>query len=281
MKPVGRIDTLDLFPAERTALLDLLAGLTDDEWAAGTACAGWSVKDIAAHLLGDDMGLLSGRRDGYRATDTEGVNFDNWDELIAFIDRRNAIWVEAMRRLSPRVLIDSLRMTGGQTQAVFESLDLEATGGMVNWASDQRVPVWMELAREYTERWTHQQHIRDAVNKPGLKDRTMFGPVLDAFIRALPRTYARVNAPDGTGVGCIIHGEAGGRWALHRGDGLWKLYALESTDPLPATHITLDQETAWRLFTKGIDRQTALQQSAMAGDRTLAQIFFDTVSMLI
>ncbi len=50
---------LDLLPEERAALLDLLAGLTDDEWARPTACAGWSVKDVALHILGGDLGNLA------------------------------------------------------------------------------------------------------------------------------------------------------------------------------------------------------------------------------
>ena len=284
MKPVGPIHTRDLFPTERQALLDLLASLSDDDWNHDTICDGWSVKDIAAHLLGDDMGLLSGRRDGYRAADTVGVNFDDWGELIGFINRRNAEWVTATRRLSPRVLIDLLRITGQQTQAIFESLDVNATGSMVNWASAAPVPVWMELAREYTERWTHQQHIRDAVNRPGLKDHATFGPVLDAFIRALPRTYAAVDAPDGTQIACTISGDAddaGGQWLLHRESGAWALYTLDAADPPPANRITLDQETAWRLFTHGINPQTAQSQSDLIGDQALCRVFFDTVSMLV
>ncbi|HEX5917635.1 MAG TPA: maleylpyruvate isomerase family mycothiol-dependent enzyme [Nocardioides sp.] len=35
---------------ERTALADVLAGLTDDEWRAPSLCAAWSVRDVAAHL---------------------------------------------------------------------------------------------------------------------------------------------------------------------------------------------------------------------------------------
>ncbi len=37
---------------ERTRVLRLLAGLTDDQWQAPTDCEGWSVRDIVAHLAG-------------------------------------------------------------------------------------------------------------------------------------------------------------------------------------------------------------------------------------
>lgn len=281
MKLLDSIQTLSLFPEERAALLNVLAGLTPEQWAAPTVCAGWSVKDIAAHLLGDDLGLLSGRRDGFRSPDGQGVNFGQWDELIGFINRQNAAWVAAMRRLSPQVLIDLLRMTGEQTQALFESFDPQAVGGTVNWVSPLPGPVWMEMAREYTERWTHQQHIRDTVKQPGLKDRRMFGPVLDAFSRALPRAYENVAAAPGTRVVCAITGPAGGTWVLVYEPHGWVQYVHEAVDPPAHSTVTLDQETAWRLFTRGISREAALEQTVITGDRELGTHLLDTVSMLV
>src|SRR6266496_2512703 len=45
---------VDLLPRERQALLELLAQLDDQAWRAPTICRGWSVHDIALHLLGED-----------------------------------------------------------------------------------------------------------------------------------------------------------------------------------------------------------------------------------
>lgn len=36
--------------AERTRLTDLLAGLTEEQWATPSLCAGWRVREVAAHL---------------------------------------------------------------------------------------------------------------------------------------------------------------------------------------------------------------------------------------
>ena len=121
----------DLFPEILDALLDLLAGLSDDEWAAPTVCPGWSVKDLAGHLLGDDVGMLSRRRDGYRRGNAA---FASWNDLVAFINRQNAEWVETARRISPRLLCDMLRLTGEQVSTFFQSLDPYALGGPVDWA---------------------------------------------------------------------------------------------------------------------------------------------------
>jgi len=35
---------------QRLAIAELLAGLTDEQWAAPSLCAGWRVRDVAAHL---------------------------------------------------------------------------------------------------------------------------------------------------------------------------------------------------------------------------------------
>ena len=51
----------DRFSELLDALLELLSGLSPAEWEQPTVCAGWSVRDVALHLLGDDVGMLSSR----------------------------------------------------------------------------------------------------------------------------------------------------------------------------------------------------------------------------
>jgi hypothetical protein len=136
----------------------------------------------------------------------------------------------------------------------------------------------MGIAREYTEYWMHQQHIHDSVDRPGLKEPRFFAPVLEAFMRALPRTFQDTPAVDGTHVRMVISGAAGNSWSLVRENGGWSLY--RSAD-LPITaQVTLDAETAWRLFTKGLDSDTAQRAATIEGDARLGQVFFNTVSIL-
>ena len=270
---------LDLFPEERAALLELLSGLTDDEWGRPTVCPGWSAKDIAAHLLGDDIGRLSRGRDAFAAAAFAPTGRGDFEaELLAFINRQNERWVEATRRLSPRLLIDLLRWSGEEARRYFESLDPFALGEPVSWAGPEPAPVWLDVAREYTERWLHQQQIRDAVGKPGLKERRLFAPVLDTFVRALPHTYRDVGAPAGAHVRLTITGGAGGSWSLVRGEGGWRLCAEADGEPQAA--VVLDQETAWRLFTKGISRDEALATATISGERALGLKVLDTVSII-
>ncbi|MDP2674401.1 MAG: maleylpyruvate isomerase family mycothiol-dependent enzyme [Dehalococcoidia bacterium] len=278
LRELAPVLVLDLFPEERAALLDLLSSLTDEEWGRPTVCPGWSAKDVAAHLLGDDIGRLSCGRDAFAAAfvPAGGGNFEA--ELLAFINRQNERWVEATRRLSPRLLIDLLRWSGEETQRYFESLDPYTAGEPVSWAGPEPAPVWLDVAREYTERWLHQQQIRDAVGKPGLKERRLFAPVLDTFARALPHAYRDVAAPAGTHVRLTISGDAGGAWSLVRGEVGWRLYA--HADGEPQATAVLDQETAWRLLTKGISMDEALAAATISGERALGLKVLDTVSII-
>ena len=264
-----------LFPEILDALLVLLSKLTDEQWAAPTVCPGWSVKDLAAHLLGDDVGMLSIRRDSYRRA---SVPIAGWEELVAFINRQNAEWVATARRLSPRLLCDMLRLTGQQVSAYFQSLNPYALGGPVDWAGPNRAPVWLDLAREYTERWHHQQQIRDALGQPGLTEPRYLAPALDAFVRALPHTYRNVQANEGSLVALRISGQAGRTWFLLREKSSWNLY-LDATRP-PDAEVVLDEDTAWRLFTKGIDKQQARAQATIVGDQRLGSQVLDTVSVI-
>ena len=175
-----------LFPPERASLLELLSSLGAGQWQAPTVCPGWSVKDVALHLLGGDIDLLSRRRDGAAPADM-GSKPAGFQGLVVSLDRLNQTWVEATRRISPRLLCELLVVTGEATWRYLTSLDLFAVEESVSWIRPDPVPNWLEMARQYTERWTHQQQIRDAVGVPGLKEPAFMAPVLATFAHALPR----------------------------------------------------------------------------------------------
>ena len=274
MDPARPILVVDLFRPALAELLALISGLSEEDWHKPTSCPTWSVKDVALHLLGDDIAVLSGQRDNFRS----GVSARNWPELVARLNEVNDLWVRASQRLSPRLLADLLAFTGPQVSAHFESLDPYATGNVVSWAGPDPAPVWLDLAREYTERWHHQQHIRDAVGKPGLKQPRFFAPVLETFVRALPVTYRDTIADEGAVVVVTITGRSGGRWALRRERQAWKLYVTAST--CSTAEFVIDEVTAWRLFTNGIHREQALSRAALIGDKALASKALDAVAII-
>ncbi len=275
MKPPEPIIVTHLFPEVLESLLDLLSDLSPEDWDKPTACSRWSVKDIATHLLGGQLGMLSRKRDGYGYS---GDPIQKWDELVALINNLNDIWVKAASRLSPRLLCDLLKLSGEEVCVYFNSLDPYAIGGPVNWAGPEPAPVWLDLAREYTEWWHHQQQIRDAVGKPGLKEPRFFAPVLDAFVRALPHTYRNVDAKDGTLVALTISGDSGGKWLLRRENGAWRLYVDDAREADAETII--NQEIAWRLFCKGTTKDEALAGAILSGDRALASKALEMISVI-
>ena len=54
---------------------------------------------------------------------------------------------------------------------------------------ERRGPNWFHLAREFTERWHHQQQIRLATERDGIMTRELYHPVLECFMRALPFAF--------------------------------------------------------------------------------------------
>jgi uncharacterized protein (TIGR03083 family) len=264
--PLRPILLVDRFPALHAELMRLLRGLKQDDWSKPTACALWTVKDIVAHLLDTGLRRLSYGRDRLPAVPDQEIA--SYADLVAYLNRLNAEWVGAARRLSPRVLIDLLDATAPQLDGYFRSLDplAEADFG-VAWAGEESSPVWFDIGREYTERWLHQQQIREAVGAAGLTSREWLRPALDIFVRALPHTYRAIRADAGSSVRLGIEGQAGGVWTLLRGSDGWRLFAGSSDKP--TARVSLDQETAWKLFSKGLSPAAARSQVRIQGDSRL------------
>ena len=250
MEVPGFIDTAHLYAPLHRELVSLLEGLSPDDWHKPTVCRGWAVRDIAAHLLDVDIRRLSFSRD---LVDVPAPDppISSYSDLVAFLNRLNADWLRAARRFSPRVLVDLLRLTGPQVAQYVTTLDMMETARFsVAWAGEDVSANWFDVARDYTERWHHQQQIRDAVGAPPITSAKWLAPVLDAFMRALPYAYRGVQANDGDAITVTIDGEAGGVWTLLRSSGNWQL--LKGQAENAAARITLDQDTAWRHLTKGL-----------------------------
>lgn len=277
MKSVEPIYVEDLFAKLDARLVELLLSLSDDEWRAPTICAEWSVKDIAAHLLDTNLRKLSTFRDNYFGDKPEGVS--SYKDLVDYLNRLNREWVKAARRLSPQVLTDLLEHSNAQVSELMKSLDPHAEAVFsVAWAGEERSENWFDIAREYTEKWHHQQQIRLAVNRPGILERELYYPVLDTLMRALPYTYEDVVASDGTLLRFNIAGEAGGTWFLLRQNSKWLL--LTEAEGAPVSEVTIPEKIAWRLFTKGIDKEAARQEIEITGDARLGGEIINMLSVM-
>ncbi len=250
-------------------LIELLTSLTPDEWNLQTIVPLWKVRDVAAHLLDTALRKLSMVRD---SSYVEAVSPQSPHDLITLVNRLNREGVTVYRRLSPRLLIDMMKMACEQSARFHESLDPFAPAAFaVSWAGEQTSLNWFDTARELTERWHHQQQIRLATNRPGIMTPDLYHPVLECLVRGLPHAFRDVEAPVGTLILLEISGECKGRGFLSRGLTGWHFVKLAEEESEVASRVTIPQELAWRVFTKGIDRDSACAQIEIEGDRELGE----------
>ena len=101
---------------------------------------------------------------------------------------------------------------------------------MIWAAGSDPAPAWLDVAREYMERYVHQQQIRDATRRPRLGS-AFTGPVLATAAHALPLALDGVNRPAGTVVAFSAEGEGGGTWHVVRTAAGWELVAAPPDEP--------------------------------------------------
>jgi hypothetical protein len=263
-------------------LLALLRSLAPEDWHRPTGSSQRNVKDIASHLLDGSLRRLSVQQDGY-VPPGPPPPFASPRELTDHLHRLNAEWTTATRRVSPRILVQWLETTGEELAALFERLDPFGQALYpVAWAGEDESANWFDIAREYTEKWHHTQQIFEAVGRPSsITARRLFHPCLDTFLRALPFTYRNVQADEGTVLAVTVVGEAGGDWFLVRDSAAWRQVAVASRQA--TARVSLDQDSAWKLFTKRLDRPTALarfKDITFEGDRELGLHVLDMVSVM-
>jgi uncharacterized protein (TIGR03083 family) len=257
-------------------LISLLRSLTPSEWDLPTIAPAWKVRDVAAHLLDTALRKLSVVRD---ACSVDAFDIRSPQDLIALVNRLNREGITVYRRLSPAVLISLLEAVREEFASFHESLDPFGRAAFaVSWAGETESANWFDTARELTERWHHQQQIRLATNRPGIMTPDLYHPVLDCFLRGLPHLYRDVDAPSGTVILIEITGECGGQWFLSKGSERWE-FANRAT-PEPASRVTIPQDLAWRLFTKGIDRDSARAQVEVEGNRHLGERILHLISIV-
>lgn len=266
------IHVLHLFRPERAALLELLGSLGEAEWELSTACDGWTVKDVALHILAGDVGIVARKRDGFHVPLPEAGSF------VEALNLHNALWLDSTRRFSTPLLTDLLNYVGDQAFSTFESLDLTAVGQSVYWAGPDPAPVWLDVAREYTERWHHQQHIRDAVGRPGLMDPEFASPIFETFAWALPWSFRDIAAEPGTTVELRVSGPAGGRWRIVRGASGWS--AASGSGRADAS-VELAPDGAWKMYTGGLAPVSAEAGATIDGDRELARAIFTARAIIV
>lgn len=180
---------------------DLLASLDDEDFAAPTACPGWDVAAVLAHVIGTEL-MMSGEA-------PPAVDVPELPHLRNDIARANEAWILARRDRTPDELRSEFREVvarrtdelGGLTQ---QDVDAES------WTPAGQATLGRFLQIRVFDTWIHELDIRDAVGRVGHET----GP-------AVQRTLAEV----GNGIGFVVGKRAGAP------DGSWVRIDLPGPEP--------------------------------------------------
>ncbi|MBU6215511.1 MAG: maleylpyruvate isomerase family mycothiol-dependent enzyme [Acidobacteria bacterium] len=170
---------------------DLLASLDDEDLAAPTACPGWDVAAVLAHVIGTEL-MMAGEA-------PPAVDVPDLPHLRNEIARANEAWILARRDRTPDELRAEFREVvarrteelGGLTQSEFDA---------ESWTPAGQATLGRFLQIRVFDTWIHELDIRDAVGRVGHET----GP-------AVQRTLAEV----GNGIGFVVGKRAGapeGSW---------------------------------------------------------------------
>ena len=191
----------------------------------------------------------------------------------------NADWVKAMKRVSPQMLIVLHQVTGPMYCQYYALLKPSDTSPFaVSWMGENESTNHTHIAREYTEKWLHQQQIRDAAGKPGLMTKEFFHPFISIFMLGLPYTYRNITAIDGTVIQITITTNIGDTWFLLRSNNQWEL-TIDYIKPADA-QLFIAPDITWKLFSKSIRPEQVKDKVTLHGDMQLAATALTMVSVM-
>ncbi|MGH2785811.1 MAG: maleylpyruvate isomerase family mycothiol-dependent enzyme [Actinomycetota bacterium] len=231
---------------QRSALLGLLTSLAAEDWARPTACRGWPVHDVVAHLV--EVELLFGRV--YRG-ELNGITREDADQQ-AGVDR----WAQA----DGETLRFSLWHHGSATQRVIDSRSDES------WSRDVTIferPAQLRdvLGRHLFDLALHSLDVSAALGTPTLwGDRVR--SIVEWSVRGAPdslaaRTTSGSSLPDAVRVDV----EGAGAWTIENRAGSWQLGGSGAS----LAWIT-DPETLVLATTGRLEPAAAIERSKVEGD---------------
>ncbi len=273
------VATIQLFPALDQLLIELLESLSPEDWQKQTLAPAWKVKDVAAHLLDGNIRSLSSSRDGYSAEVTSEIN--SYQDLVSYLNLLNRDWVSAMSRVSPQMVVTLLSLTNVLYREHLAQLDpFEKSIFPVAWAGEAESQNWFHIAREYTEKWHHQQQIRHALGGSSpLFSNLFFKPYLETSLRALPYQLKSFNADIGDTFSLNVSGEGGGEWHLIYSSGGWNFTTQAPSYAVTKVHI--DDQVIWRMFSKQISSEELKNRVMVSGNHVLAALFLDMKAVIV
>jgi uncharacterized protein (TIGR03083 family) len=272
------VDSTSALRRERSALIRLLGSLERSEWSTPTECSKWTVKDIATHLIGNDLSLLSRQRDSANsgligfAQSHPGLSF------LELLDGFNDAFVDSTRFLSEQLIVELLATTGEAASKFYESKSLRDLGEPVFWIGPEPAPYWMIALREFAERFVHHQQILRALDREidrapattsGLDD-DLAEVALQGFFRVVAVRLSGLSLPKGTCFALNIFEMTRGYACFERADDRWSISKRSDTKPM--SELCVDRRAGIALMTKGLTCAEILQVISIDGDQQVGQV---------
>ncbi|MBP7239674.1 MAG: maleylpyruvate isomerase N-terminal domain-containing protein [Saprospiraceae bacterium] len=273
------VPTIHLFSPLDQLLIELLHSLTAEEWALQTLAPAWKVKDVAAHLLAGNVRNLSISRDNFY--DPSAAHISTYQDVVQYLNLINNDWVKAMQSVSPQMLITLLSITNSLYSDHLAKLDpIEKAIFPVAWAGDEESQNWFHIAREYTEKWHHQQQIRHALGHASpLFSKTFFKPYLETSLRAVPYRFRNLHAEPGDTFSLIVSGEGGGEYHFIYETDKW--IAMTETPSYSVAKVHIDDQVIWRMFSNEISIDELKNRTSISGKKEIADAFIGMTAVMV
>lgn len=176
-------DPIDALAAEEERLEAILDALDSSEWAAGSACEGWSVRDVVLHLAQTEEAVVASLGGGEFAAPGAAD--------VSTIDDLMAVWVEAESSTSNEEAFARWRTA---RRRALEGLRSAPRDQMVQWAAAPLKPMTLATTR-LSEHWIHALDIAEPLGKE-LPDGERLWHIARLAHRTLPYAYARAGRSD-------------------------------------------------------------------------------------
>lgn len=261
-------ELLQLLEQAWSAVDELCASLTAEDWGKPTDCPGWTVKDQLAHMAAIESILL-----GRPPATGEAPRAPHVKNPLG---ERNEIEVEARRPLAPEGILEEFRDVTAERLKRLSSLgeegwDREVTGPFGQMKLRDALPI------RILDTFYHEQDIRVATGRPGHLSGAVAKLAFDRLAGAMGMVVGkRVAPPDGTTVVFAV-GAPGRTFALRVEGG--RANPADPPPDAPTARLTMDLETFLRLVGgrwSAEEVQTSgrvrIEGDAALGERVLADM---------
>ena len=182
-------------------LADLLADAPAQAWERATCLPGWTVRDVAAHIIGTEE-LLAGRPvPDVPESVTSAAHVRN---PIGALNER---WVESMRADAPEAVLARFRAITAERAAALAEMS------QADFDADAMTPVGQATYGRFMrvrafDCWYHELDLRDALEAPGFEGGPRAELAYAEISGAIPVLVGkRAGAPDGARVRLELTGD--------------------------------------------------------------------------